>query len=110
MGEIKKKEINLDDYRSPNVRVFTGRVRGEKVRVAAKVPLFDEMENVQVTVIVPDDVTTIASSFFLGMFGDSIRRLEKDGFLKKYKFEGPNIDLIVSDGVEQALKYFSPLV
>lgn len=63
----------------------------------------DETEN-QVTVRIPQDTISFNSSFFLGMFGKSVRKLGLSEFEKKFIFdcdEGHLED--IEDGKERAL-------
>lgn len=101
--------INLDNYRTPSSRIFATRPRGETCRKKAKLDELDQQE-VAVTVKIPNDTFSINSSFFLGMFGLSIRHLGEEGFKQKYKFEAPSwIRPDIEDGISEALKEFSPL-
>src|SRR5262245_4979689 len=104
----KTARITLDDYRSRGGKVFAGRERGEKVRHAAQLSALDE-QDVRVSVFVPDDVFSVNSSFFLGMFGESVRRLGEEGFRAHYRFEGKDISDTVEDGIREALASVSPL-
>ena len=100
--------IDLNDYRSAGSRVFAGRDRGRKVREAARLDDHDKKRDV-IEVRVPEDVFSINSSFFLGMFGPSIRTLGEDGFQKRYKFTGKDIGRVIRDGIDEALRTGSPL-
>ena len=99
------KTIDLNIFRSGNSRVFAGRDRGAAVRLRASV----EPDEDDVQVVIPDDVIVLNTSFFLGLFGDTIRRLGASGFRQKYHFLGPIRPEVVTDGIEQALREQSPL-
>lgn len=101
-------ELDLAAYRSPEVRVFAGRERGQRVREAAQL---DKLERKYATIEVhiPEDVYSVNSSFFLGMFGDSIRELGEAAFREKYRFTGKSIDRVLEDGISEALRKRSPL-
>ncbi|WP_143613280.1 hypothetical protein [Thiohalospira halophila] len=80
-------EIDLKNHGGP---VFAGRERGKKVREAVKLEDIDRDESKKVKVVIPDDTYSINSSFFLGLFGDSIRHAgSKDSFLRKFEFYAP---------------------
>jgi hypothetical protein len=96
--------IDLDDFRSPGVRVFAGRDRGTLVRRDAKLNQLDRTDD-PVVVCVPDDTFSISSSFFLALFGESIRRHGAEGFLRKYLFVGADISETVNRGIQAALRY-----
>ena len=107
-SDEKTARITLNDYRSRGGKVFAGRERGEKVRHAAQLGLLDE-QDVCVTVFVPEDIFSVNSSFFLGMFGESVRRLGEEGFRAHYRFEGKDISDTVEDGIREAIASVSPL-
>lgn len=100
--------IDLGKYRSGKSRVFAGRARGAAVRAQTTVETLDTEEG-DVQVVIPDDVLVVNTSFFLGLFGDSVRQLGASGFRDKYNFIGPIRDEIIADGIEQALREQSPL-
>lgn len=102
--------INLGDARtSPAAKVFAGRERGKYWRARFKLnELDDSLEPVRV--VVPDDILSLNISFFLNLFGDSIRRLGRDKFREHYVFEhDPILGPVIAQGVEQALKRSSAL-
>ena len=107
-SDAKTAKISLNDYRSRGGKVFAGRERGEKVRHAAQLSSLDE-QDVSVTVVVPEDIFSVNSSFFLGMFGESVRRLGEEGFRAHYRFEGKDISDTVEDGIREAIATASPL-
>ena len=100
--------VDLAAFRTSGVRVFAGRDRGRKVREAAALDKLDR-ETINVRVSVPQDVFSVNTSFFLGMFGKSIRELGEDKFREKYEFVGKPIDEVVDEGIEEALRSKSPL-
>jgi hypothetical protein len=94
---------------SPAAKVFAGRQRGKYWRDQFKL---DELDNVAeaVKVVIPEDIISLNISFFLNLFGDSIRRLGKEKFVAHYKFESdPVLQPLIDQGVEQALKRSSAL-
>jgi len=100
--------IDLGVYRSPESRVYAGRARGEQVRKATKLDDIDQTQR-SVHVIVPADVFSINTSFFLGMFGPSIRALGAELFRRKYVFEGKSISRVYEAAIREALTTDSPL-
>lgn len=80
------KTIDLNQCRKKDSKVLSGREIGVKWR---KNFLLDNIDNSdkEVEIIVPDDLYSINISFFLGLFGDSIRALGAECFKKKYKFK-----------------------
>lgn len=100
--------IDLGSYRTAGVRVLAGRERGRLVRGKAGLDKLDKAPD-PVEVHVPDDLWAITSSFFLGMFGDSVRFLGEEGFRKHYIFTGKDISSIFEDGIREAQRSGSPL-
>lgn len=100
--------IELDRFRSKGVRVFAGRERGKEVRRVADLNALDNTSS-PVNVYVPLDTLSVNGSFFLGLFGHSIRRLGESGFREHYTFSGKNIERTVSECIEEALNTTSPL-
>lgn len=106
----EQPQVSLERYRSEGVRVFAGRERGEEVRRKAELDILDERTDVSVIeVLVPLDVFSVNSSFFLGMFGPSVRKLGERGFRAKYRFSGKDISGTVDEGIREALNRESPL-
>ena len=93
-----------------NAYILTGRKTGEQQREFLRL---DDLEKKYEIIIVttPANYKQVNSSFFLGLFGKSVRkygsRLE---FLKKYQFELPqNILDSVEEGIADALRTGSGL-
>lgn len=95
------QRVDLGNYQDKSVRVFAGRDRGAEVRKAAKLDDLDKSPE-SVEVHVPEETFAVNSSFFLAMFGPSIRFL-KEAFQKKYRFTGKNISETVESGIKDAL-------
>ncbi|WP_316826041.1 STAS-like domain-containing protein [Pedobacter miscanthi] len=78
--------IELEKFRSPGAKVFTGRDRGKKVREDSHI---DDIEaaNEEVTIVIPDNVYSIIPSFFEELFLNSVLKLGRDRFLNKFKFQ-----------------------
>lgn len=82
--KVNKTSIDFSTLGGP---VYIGRARGESVRVKLELDMVDSSDEV-INVIIPDDTYAINSSFFLGMFGISIRKAgSREQFLKKYNFK-----------------------
>ena len=97
--------LDLDKYRTIGHHVFSGRPRGESVRENAGLDEIDRSDDV-VQVQIPGDIWSVNASFFLGLFGRSIKHFQnKQAFLKKYNFEcTPQIMEDVESGIRSALK------
>lgn len=83
---------------------ISGRDLGIKQRKNFKLDEKDKDSN-QYVFVVADNIRVISVSFFLGMFGDSVRAYKnKDEFLKKYVFKTNGlVDKYINDGIQQAL-------
>lgn len=96
-------KINLSKYINNDI-VLSGRERGEELREKLDLDK-NEVDNTIIEIEIPDEVCSINSSYFLGAFGDSIRKFGKDKFLKKYIFLCDEIIReSIEDGISSALK------
>jgi hypothetical protein len=66
-------------------------------------------DNNEFEIRIPKDIFQMTSSFFLGMFGDAIRFLGAENFRRRFRFIGKDIDDVVEEGIQEALKKSSPL-
>lgn len=105
---MRTVRVDLGEHRSGGSRVFAGRDRGSNVRNQNKLDKLDK-EGKVVEVFVPEDVFSINSSFFLGMFGPSIRQLGEEEFRRRYRFVGKDITRVKEAGIREALRTESPL-
>jgi hypothetical protein len=100
--------IDLEKY-SPATIVLSGRPKGEKIRAVLQLNLADESAE-PINVMVPNRVVSMNSSFFLGLFGPSVRRLGRERFLGKYVFSArPAVIKDVERGIRDALESSNPL-
>ncbi|MDU0460205.1 MAG: hypothetical protein RW306_15875 [Geobacteraceae bacterium] len=80
-------DINFADFGGP---IYVGRTKGGGVRKKYKLNELDSSD-VKVNVFIPDNTVSINSSFFLAMFGDSIRAAGgREEFLSKFTFTSPD--------------------
>jgi hypothetical protein len=91
--------------------VFVGRPRGEVARQKCQLPQLDAA-GTGAHVVIPEATYTINSSFFLGMFGDSIRAAgSRDAFLRRYSFTVPaRFWTVIDSSIERALFSHQPLI
>ena len=103
-------KVDLDKARtSKDARVFAGRDRGGHWRNEFKLDQVDNGTD-EVEVDIPADVSSVNISFFLGMFGKSVRTLGTEGFRQRYQFHcNEDIRPLIDLGVEQAVKTSSAL-
>ena len=107
---MKNKKFDLKKYRTKGVKIFSGRERGKLVRENMKLDELD-LETVIIEIVFPADILTMTTSFFLGLFGKSVRASGSENlFREKYMISGTEqILLDTTDGIEIALKETSPL-
>lgn len=104
------KIVDLNEARTSNeAKVFSGRERGKYWRDRFNLNEVDR-DNGHVCVDVPEDILSINLSFFLSLFGESVRFLGRDGFIRKYEFRcKPSLRPLIEQGIDQALKKSSVL-
>ena len=104
-----EKIINLGDFRTPKSIVLSGRPKGETIRARLRLDREDD-DPQPVKILVPAEIVSLNSSFFLGLFDASVKKLG-DGFEKKYVFEcTPIIRADVEKGRREALNESNPLI
>ncbi|HXC61841.1 MAG TPA: hypothetical protein VNV63_04125, partial [Nitrospiria bacterium] len=80
------KRIDLGEARtSKEARVFSGRERGKYWRQYFKLDQLDQDDST-VEVVIPEDILSVNLSFFLSLFGESVRHLGSVDFKAKYHF------------------------
>ena len=89
---------------SPQILVYTGRSRGRVDRKAFKVDLLDRSAG-SVQIIVPNNIYSMTSSYFLEFLGDSIRYLGEEKFREKYQIIAPaHVTKKIDDWIARALR------
>lgn len=112
---MKNKIITIDLLdgipNSKKIFAISGRDLGFKQRKHHKL---DEIENNndKIEIKVADNIIFLSSSFFLGMFGESVRKCgTKEKFKEKFIFKtNGQIESNIEDGINDALKNINPLV
>jgi len=102
MKVTKNPMINLNKLGG---RVYVGRPNGELARKFFHVEEFENGDQFPITVEFPKDAKTLTSSFFLGLFGDSVRKAgSRKGFLETFAFTA-NEDIMeeIDEGIIEAL-------
>lgn len=92
------------DFNELGMPVFTGRSRGSESRKRLGLDSLPPGEHVEV--IIPSEVYTITSSYFLGLFGPSVREAgSREKFLERFSFKAPpHIGDKLGDLVTRALR------
>lgn len=107
---VRTRIVDLGQFRDKDVHVYSGRERGRVVRQSARLDELDQDPSIdQVIIRVPKDTWDVASSFWLGMFGDSVRKLRGEAFRSRYRFEGGILPEDVEAGIQDALFEENPL-
>jgi len=84
---MDKQKVELLKYRGHGSTVFTGRPEGKLARADLDLDTKDS-DGIIYVVVIPKNTTSFNSSFFLGLFFDSIKKLGSiEKFYKKYTFE-----------------------
>jgi hypothetical protein len=83
MGQTMK--INFADLGMP---VFTGRIRGQEARRRLKLDSIKDDDTVEV--VIPPETYAVTSSYFLGLFGPSVRSLGLERFQQVFQFTVPD--------------------
>jgi len=104
------KRIDLGEARtSKEAKVYSGRERGKYWRQQFGLDRLDSDDS-SVEVLIPEDILSVNLSFFLSLFGESVRYLGSEGFRSKYHFNcDPSLLPLINQGIEQALKRSSVL-
>jgi hypothetical protein len=111
-NQIKEAFIDLNDFRTPGAKVFTGRDRGRIVRNKSKI---DSLESKfeRINVIVPNDIYAINPSFLEEFLVNVVLKLKSDGFSEKFNFECQGdykIDNDLEEAVDRILREENALI
>lgn len=75
------------DFKDLGMPVFTGRPRGQEARKRLKLDSVTAEDTVDV--VIPEGVYAMTSSYFLGLFGPSVRELGLEQFQRVFRFTAP---------------------
>lgn len=79
--------VDLTQVEGP---VYTGRQKGEALREKYRLDESEAQADI-VEVVIPASAYTVSSSFFLGLFGPSVRKCGSvDRFERKFHFKAPD--------------------
>ena len=99
------------DFQELGGPVYSGRSKGE---LARKKFNLDEVDKNQMKVVVriPETTYSVTSSFFLGLFGESVRRAgSREAFLRRYDIQAPEVFGETFDTcISRALQKHRPLI
>jgi predicted flavoprotein YhiN len=105
---MSNRLLDLSKYQSDPARIFAGRDRGASVRDAAQIADFEKSKDDVLEVHVPEGTFAVTSSFFLALFGETIRKLGANGFRDRVKFTGKSIEKVVDQAIWEALEALKP--
>ena len=94
-------KIDLSVIQGKKYKVLSGVELGKQARKVFKIDELDAQSE-PVTFVVPKDVFSLNSSFFSGLFYDSIVKFKEVGFREKYIFECTDI---IRKNVENGIFY-----
>lgn len=102
---MSERLIDLNEARiPPTSEILSGRDCGEDFRRKFGLDAEDLKPSI-VSVRIPDEIVSMNTSFFLGLFGPSVRLLTPEGFLKKYKFVCDEVHMsTIHEGMARAIK------
>jgi hypothetical protein len=100
MREISFKDLTNDG----EVRNLSGHERGRAARENYRLNDADRDGEI-IRVVVPEDIYSITSSFFQGMFSESVRKAgSRENFLARFEFDAPPVVLRqIERGIEASL-------
>jgi hypothetical protein len=79
----------LIDFSKLGGPVYAGCANGALARQRLKIDALDAEQD-PVRVLIPEHTYTVNSSYFLALFGPSLKRFDsRAAFLRHYRFEGP---------------------
>lgn len=85
---MENPTINLQVYRTPGSKVFTGRDRGAQVRVNSQIDKLINKEG-KVIIAIPEDIRSINPSFLEEFLVNVVTKLGEKGFYDKFIVENP---------------------
>lgn len=96
---------------SKDIFAISGRELGYKQRKHHKLDKVEDGYNT-IEINIDDKIIFMSSSFFLGMFGESVRKCKtKEEFKKKFIFKcNSQLNNNIEDGINDALKNVNPLI
>ncbi|MDH5368463.1 MAG: hypothetical protein OEW99_00445 [Gammaproteobacteria bacterium] len=101
-------KINFSDLGGP---AYIGREKGKNARKKLNIDMLEDGDNTFI-IIIPDDTYSINSSYFLGLFGESVKKSASiDAFFNKFDFKMPERMIVkIQDYVSRALHEGGPLI
>ena len=104
--EPRVHNIDLQVYRTPGAKVFTGRPRGLEVRNLSKIDSIEPQYD-KITITIPSDISSINPSFLEEFLENVVVKLGEDGFYRKFSFINDGrykIDSDLFEAIERILR------
>lgn len=98
--------IDLADFTSPDIDILSGRDKGEWARSQIDINNWDKAKET-VVVYSPHELV-VTTSFYLGLFSDTIESYGEKDFRDKYTFEGKDITNKIEFCIDKSIKKSSP--
>ena len=96
--------VDLEDICMEDTKVLSGRDKGRLAREIFALHTWDTRKGM-ILVKIPDRVVSLNSSYFIGLFCDSVKLLGEEVFREKYVFEcDSNIRKNTEDGIYCCLR------
>lgn len=95
------KEYDISKYDGRKHKVLSGATPGNEMRALCKIDELDKMEE-QARFIVPEDVFSLNSSYFSGLFQKSLKTLGEIKFRERYHFQCSEI---IRENIEDGILY-----
>jgi hypothetical protein len=109
---MKYSIINLNSYKAPGSKVFTGRDRGQYVREKSQIDQLSKGEN-PIEVIIPEDIYSINPSFLEEFLVNVVQRIGKTAFFDKFKITNKGeykIDKDLDEAIDRILRQDHALI
>lgn len=103
---MERIRCSLRPYRNEGAVIFSGRQEGAKARTELEFDSKDK-DDESYEIEIPEDTVSINSSFFGGLFEESVIILKREGFLSKYRFildNGKDISDLIRDDIEEGIR------
>lgn len=103
------KTIDLEKFRTPGSKVFTGRDRGLEVRNQSKIDEIESITDDAITIIIPKDIRSINPSFLEEFLFKVVKKIGKENFYRRFKFQNESeryqsFDSDLEEAIESILK------
>lgn len=104
---MKADFIDLELFRTPGSKVFTGRDRGIEVREKSMIDKLEESNDL-ITIIIPEDIRSINPSFLEEFLFNVVTKLKKEKFYIKFKFDNKSprykIETDLGEAIDRILR------